>query len=269
MDIFKITNFSAAIDNPSPQVSGVGSTITEFNDRVELKIGSAPTNGSTYSREKYRLATNYVAGDDFWIWETFELPSDYYSNHTASMRLIGLWHNTNRGRLGLWIDSTQAPRLQIEDKSGVLRILWRGAPRQFPTGKHKLALHVVLGTSGSISLVIDGVTMGSYSGNVMPYAGYSANQILFGFDGANGNTKVCTATMWEIGASTISPFAVADPCASQQAVYDAAVKKTDEAEALVISIQATLTSAQNALLVAQTNEQTALNSLSVCRLANP
>ncbi len=199
MNNFTVTNFAEAT-NPEPQKSGYGSGYTEYEDRVVCTIGARPQNSSTFSRLKYRLAEPYKRGDDFWVWQDFELPENFYDLQNGSMRLIGLWNNPENGRLGLWIDSDQCPRLQVENKSKRLISppLWRGDPKQYPTGRHKLSLHIILGEL--TELFIDGQVVVSVEGDNMPYDGYTANQIIFMFDGANANTRAITATCYEIGA---------------------------------------------------------------------
>jgi hypothetical protein len=210
MDKFKINDF-AGTSNPEAQKAGRNSSFVEYFDRVNISIGDRPENNSLFIREKYRLSTSYKKGDNLWIWVDLELPSNFYNLQNGSMRLIGLWHNVNRGRIGLWIDSSQKPRLQIEKKDGSLKQLWIGNPKQIPVGRHQIALHIILGSL--IELFVDGILMGSFVGDNMPYEGYVANQILFFIDGANAQTKTIPGLVgYEIGGDIVSPFVLVNPC---------------------------------------------------------
>lgn len=243
---FTITNF-ATTSNPEAQKSGVGSNITEYSDRVVCTIGTKPSGGSTFSRLKYRLETPYKRGDDFIIWMDLELPDNFYTQQNGSMRLVGLWNNTAFGRLGLWIDSDQRPRLQMEgkDKRLISPYLWRGNVRQYPTGRHKLSLHIILGEL--TELLIDDVLIVSVAENNMPYADYSPNQILWMFDGANANTRTITAICWEIGGREVVNIcrelefsylaAEVGVIAAKQAADEALVKYNEANDALTVAAQ--------------------------------
>lgn len=159
------------------------------------------------------------------MWQDVELPENFYKQQNGSMRLIGLWHNTQYGRLGVWIDSDQCLRLQMEGKNKRLISppLWRGEPEQYPTGRHKLSLHIVLGEL--TELFIDDQIVVSVEGNNMPYPEYAPNQILFMFDGANANTRAITATCYEIGARD-----AVDACHDLDIAYRAAVAGREKAQ---------------------------------------
>lgn len=259
MDTFKITNFAIA-SNPEPQKSGCGSGYTEYEDRVVCTIGTRPQNSSTFSRLKYRLAETYKRGDDFWILQDFELPENFYDLQNGSMRLIGLWNNPENGRLGLWIDSDQCPRLQVENKSKRLISppLWRGDAKQYPTGRHVLQFHIILGSL--TELYIDNEIVVSVAGDNMPYDGYVANQIIFMFDGANANTRAITATCYEIGAR-----AVVDLCRDLELAYlsseiglENATMARDEAHNIYILEQGNFEEAT-------TNRNNALEAFNECK----
>jgi len=263
MDIFKITKFSSA-SNPEPQAAGHLSAIAEYYDSVDITVGDVPEGGSIYAREKYRLTTQYKTGDNFYIWEDLELPANFYDRQNGSMRLIALWHNTNRGRLGLWIDSKQTPRLQIERKDGALRQLWIGAPRQIPTGRHQIALHIILGSL--IGLYVDGVLIGNFKGDNLPYAGYTANQVLFFIDGANAQTKVISGIIgYEIGADVVAPFVPVNPCADLEFQLAVAKVARQNAERKEMETYAAYQLAQIAASDARIAEAQAQAAVNTCK----
>jgi len=261
MDIFRDSNF---ITTTTEFQATSGSSFVKKLDRVDMKLSGTTSGGSQYVRGKKKLATSYRQGDNFWIYETLELPANFYSQQNGSMRLISIWNNVYFGRLGLWIDSTQKPRLQIEHKDKkTLTALWTGSARQIPTGKHQYAMHIVLGYL--TELYVDGIKMASISGNNMPYSGYAANQILYFFDGANANTKPFTAVGYEIGADITPPFVPVDPCASLE--FDLAVKKVarELAERDELNALALYTTAKNNANAARAVESDAISALSICR----
>lgn len=262
---FRISDFAAA-PKPEAQASGLYSNIIKYDNRVVCTIGTKPTNNSTFSRLKYKLEENYFPGDDFWIWENIQLPPNYYEQQNGSMRLIGLWNNTEYGRLGLWIDSKQIPRLQIEKKDKTLASvpLWSGQPKEIPTGKHYINLHIVLGQL--IELYVDKVLYARVAGNNLPYSGYTANQIIYMFDGANANTHMITAICWEVGASDNAPFDIPGKCDDLEAVYLAAMVKRQAAETETIIAIEVLRQKEVAEATARQEEINALNALNACRM---
>jgi hypothetical protein len=181
------------------------------------------------------------------------------------MRFIGLWHNSLRGRLALYIDSGQRPRLQMESQDGKkLTQLWVGTPKQLSTGKHHFALHIILGSL--TELYIDGVLIGRHEGDNMPYPSYVANQILWLGDGATAQTKVIPGIVcYEIGLDTVPPFTPVDPCKELEEAYEMAKATRAKTNTTYRATAAAYYAAKAADESAEQAEINALNDLNACR----
>lgn len=179
-----------------------------YYDRVVLAVGGF-TASSHFARLKDEVKIS--TGTHFWMTATIELPQDFYSRNQASFKMItcGDSIGTYR-RIGLWIDSSQFPRLQSEVKGSGLKVLWRGAEK-LPVGKHYYAVEFIpssISVKALLRLYVDGKIWGE--SNVANYAGAEINRLVWGFDGAaDQDTKKMSMTVWQVGLDDFEPV---DPC---------------------------------------------------------
>jgi hypothetical protein len=164
--------------------------------------------GSAGTEYPFRLG----AGDDFEIvWES-EFDPEFYVNKRGGFRVFGLWNPEQRWRLGLWIDSDNLPRLQIE-QGGTLESprLW-GGKTLLPLDRHEYRLRILLHPSdGLVELRQDGFIIGRFEGRTLPNGVDNpvCNELTYAIDGADGilpdfDLKM---TIYKMGCQ---PYA--DPC---------------------------------------------------------
>lgn len=275
MKPFEFTDFTKSIPELEYQASGSGSAIKRYSDRLESIAGHSSSNGSTFARGKYKLPTPIGMDESFWVYGTYDMPLTFYNNITGSLRpFASMWNHDTRWRVGLWIDSSKLPRLQLETDKG-LTVLWNGQTR-LPLGKHDIALHISFSkTSGLTELYVDNVLWVSVRKPNVPYNFQNplSTQILFFFDGANKQTKDISMTWYKIGASNISPIPETDPCKSFRDEYEIAkqqtlgvMRKYDDVLKILVQAQLDFQAIQEELRLVDEKELEAFLNLQRCEL---
>lgn len=193
-------------------------TLTFFPDHVICSVRGDSVGSSNYARlkrkgssgSKYPFAIG--TGEDFAVTWQSEFSANFYSAKKTGFRVFGLWNPVQDWRLGLWIDSDNYPRLQIE-KNGSLEKppLWQGAVR-LPLDRRTYRLRVLLSaTSGIVELWQDNALIGGFYGRTVPTGMLSpvCNELTFGIDGAAGisSTADLKMTIYQMACA-----AYVDPC---------------------------------------------------------
>jgi len=172
------------------QVSDTREMVKRFDDHVHFEVGGfVDSTGTHYARMKDDQ--QYILqGEHFVLRAVIDLPIDFYSRQTASLKLITCGNEIPYQRMGLWIDASHMPRLQAERKGLSLKSLWKG-DTVLPIGCHEYALEIipsVINGKALTRLYVDGDLWGeSTACNFIPglsQSAYIVNRIVFGMDGA-------------------------------------------------------------------------------------
>jgi hypothetical protein len=172
------------------QVSDIREVVKRFDDHAHLEVGGFVDSAGTHYARMKDDQQYILQGERFVIRAVIDLPIDFYSRQTASLKLLTCGNELPYQRMGLWIASDHLPRLQAERKGLSLKPLWKG-DTVLPVGCHEYALEIIPSSVNGKALTrlhVDGIIWGeSTVCNFIPglsASSYIVNRIVFGMDGA-------------------------------------------------------------------------------------